>query len=71
VPHPGRRTIYVFPPLVLSFAAKAVGGRGHRVARGREVGEYKVGLVWLEGEESRQGVFSWAGGQLGHRLSGS
>jgi len=40
VPRPGRHTICVFPPLVLSFAAKAVGGQGHHVARGREVGEY-------------------------------
>ena len=63
VPRPGRHTICVFPPLVLSFAAKVVGGR--------EVGEYEVGLVWLEGEESRQAVFSWAGGQLGHHLIGS
>jgi hypothetical protein len=48
--------------LSFSVAAKAIGGRGHCMARGREVEEYKVGLVWLEGEESRQAVFSWAGG---------
>ena len=40
VPRPGTHTICVFPPLVLSFAAKAVGGRvrgGPRLARGRGV----------------------------------
>lgn len=56
----GRRTTRVFPPLTLSLAAKAVGGRGHRIVRGREVGDVEAGLVWLEGEESRQAAFSCA-----------
>jgi hypothetical protein len=55
----GRRTVCVFPPLVLSLAAKARGGRGHRVVCGRVVGEVKAGLIWLEGERSRWAVFSW------------
>jgi hypothetical protein len=56
----GKHIVCVFPPLILSLAAKARGGQGHRVVCGRVVGEVKAGLIWLRGERSRWAVFSWA-----------
>ena len=41
----GRCIEDVFPPLIISLAGKAGGGRGHRTVRGQEVGEVEASLI--------------------------